>query len=175
MPHVIEKAKSGRAKCRKCREKIEKDDFRFGHEVASDFGDALQWYHLKCAAQKVPIDFDSTLKEFGDEVPDREELEATIANNRGKQKPTTFPYAELAPSARSGCLVCDQKIAKDEPRIAIEREIDTGGFVRQGAGYLHPKCAMQYEETPDDLADQIEENSLSLSADQLAQVVEQLG
>lgn len=174
MPHLIERAKSGRAKCRKCREKIEKGDLRFGHEVASDFGDALQWYHLNCAAQKVPVDFGATLREFADEVPEREALEATIEKNRGKQKPTTFPYAELAPSARSSCLVCEEKITKGEPRVAIEREIDAGGFVRQGAGYLHPKCAMQYEETPDDLADQIEENSISLAAEELAKIVGQI-
>ncbi len=175
MPHLIERAKSGRAKCRKCREKIEKGDFRFGHEVASDFGDAMQWYHLKCAAQKVPIDFGPTLKEYAVEVPDREELEATIEKNRGKQKPTTFPYAELAPSARSSCLVCEQKIANGEPRVAIEREIDAGGFVRQGAGYLHPKCAMHYEETPDDLADQIKQNSISLTAEELAKIIGEIG
>lgn len=48
MPHLIEAAKSGRAKCRKCKEKIEKGELRFGHEVANAFSDStLQWYHLK--------------------------------------------------------------------------------------------------------------------------------
>lgn len=171
MPHVIERAKSGRAKCRKCREKIEKDEFRFGHEVAGEFGDALQWYHLKCAAEKVPVDFEGVLRDFAEEVPNRSELVAAIEQNRGKQKPTTYPYAELAPSARSSCLVCNEKIGKGEPRVAIEREIDTGGFVRQGAGYLHPQCAMEHEEAPDDLVDQLKNNSISLSADELETVV----
>lgn len=174
MSHVIERAKSGRAKCRKCREKIEKDEYRFGHEVSGEFGDAVQWYHLKCAAEKVPIDFGATLKDFEDEVPDRSDLESAIEKNRGKQKSTAFPYAELAPSGRSSCLVCTEKIAKDEPRVAIEREIDAGGFTRMGAGYLHPKCAMNYAETPDDLADQLEANSLSLSAEQLSEVISQI-
>ena len=58
--------------------------------------------------------------------------------------------------------------------VAIEREIDAGGFTRMGAGYLHPKCAFQYEETPDDLADQLQDNSISLTAEQLEQVLNQL-
>lgn len=177
MAHVIEKAKSGRAKCRKCREKIEKDELRFGHEAESQFGDegvAVQWYHLKCAAQKVPLDLEATLKGFADELPGRVELEAEIAKNRSKQKPTTMPYAEVAPSARSSCQVCDEKIAKGEIRIAVEREIEAGGFSRMGAGYLHPQCAMSYEEIPDDLAEQIEANSISLAADDLSDVIEQL-
>jgi Poly(ADP-ribose) polymerase and DNA-Ligase Zn-finger region len=174
MSNVIEKAKSGRAKCRKCRESIAKDAFRFGLEVAGEFGDAVQWYHLNCAAQKVPADLEAALKDCTDDVPNRAELQAEIEQHRGKQKPTTYPYAELAPSARSTCLICDQKIAKDEPRIAIEREIDAGGFTRQGAGYLHPQCAMLYEEVPDDLAAQLRVNSISLTADQLAGVLKQL-
>ncbi len=177
MAHVIERAKSGRAKCRKCREKIEKDVFRFGHEVESQFGDegfATQWYHLECAAQKVPIDLEKTLQGFAEELPDREKLVAEIAKNRAKQKPTTMPYAEVAPSGRSGCLVCEEKIPKGEIRIAVEREIDAGGFARMGAGYLHPQCAMSYEEIPEDLAQQIEENSISLADDELSDVIEQL-
>ena len=72
MAHTIERAKSGRAKCRKCREKIEKDEYRFGREVSGEFGDTLQWYHLKCAAQKVPIDLESTLADCDEqEIPDR--------------------------------------------------------------------------------------------------------
>jgi poly [ADP-ribose] polymerase len=174
MTHVIERAKSGRAKCRKCREKIEKDELRFGHQVEGDFGEALQWYHLPCAATKVPIDFGATLNEFSDEVPGREDLVAEIEKNRSKQKPTEFPYAELAPSGRSSCLVCAEKIAKDEPRVAIEREIDAGGTVRMGAGYLHPKCAMQHEEAPDDLAEQLVANSISLTPEQLEEIAKQI-
>ena len=175
MPNEIERAKSGRAKCRKCREKIEKDEFRFGYEVSGEFGDTIQWYHLKCAAEKIPVDFESTLKDFSGQIPDRDELLAVIEQNRGKQKPTTYPYAELAPSGRSSCLVCSEKIDKGDIRVAVQREIDAGGFARQGAGYLHPKCAMQYEDIPDDLGSQLEENSLSLSANELADLIEELG
>ena len=174
MGSVIEHAKSGRAKCRKCREKIEKDELRFGHEVASDFGEALQWYHLSCAARKIPVDLEKVLKDYAEDVPGRDALEQAINENRSKQKPTRLPWAELAPSGRSSCQVCEEKIAKGEYRIAIEREIDAGGFVRMGAGYLHPKCSSQYEDLPEDLEEEITENSISLTEKQLTEVKQQL-
>ena len=37
MAHKIEMAKSGRATCRTCREKIDKDTLRFGEETANAF------------------------------------------------------------------------------------------------------------------------------------------
>lgn len=174
MAHLIEKAKSGRARCRKCREKIEKDELRFGFE--SDFEGAvtMQWYHLKCAAEKVPNELSGALQDCDEDIPDLKDLESTIAANRKSQKPTSFPYAELAPSGRSSCQVCGDKIEKDEWRIAVEREIDAGNFTRKGAGYLHPSCASEYEDCPDDLPEAIEANSVSLEPDQLNDVLELL-
>lgn len=172
MPHLIEHAKSGRAKCRKCREKIEKDELRFGHETMFEGSPTYQWYHLKCAAEKVARELGTTLSEFDEDVPDRAELEELIAANRKKQKPTQMPYAEAAPSARSSCLVCEEKIAKDDFRVAIEREIDAGGFSRTGAGYLHPACVREYDDLPDDLEDGIRNNSTSLEDDQIEEIIE---
>jgi len=175
MSHVIEYAKSGRAKCKKCKEKIEKDEIRFGHETSNAFSDsAIGWYHMKCAAQKVPIDLEKTLKETDLEVPDLDEIKDLIAKNRKKQKPTTYPYAEEASTGRSSCIVCGDQIAKGTLRVAIEREVDAGGMTRMTAGYLHPGCASECEDAPDDLAEGIEENSISLDEDQLKEVLSQL-
>ena len=175
MAHLIEHAKSGRASCRKCREKIAKDELRFGHETVFQDAVTYQWYHLKCAAQKVANDLNEALRDFAEDIPDRAVLEETIAANRKKQKPTTFPYAEFAPSGRSSCQVCGETIPKGEIRIAVEREIDTGSFARSGAGYLHPQCVAEYEEAPDDLADELAKNSVSLEPDELKSVLDQLG
>ena len=176
MSHTIEPAKSGRAKCRKCREKIDKGDLRFGHALASQFSDepAYQWYHLKCAAEKVAADLATTLSTYTGDIPDRAEIDELISQNRRKQKPTTFPYADIASSARSSCQVCETKIEKGEFRVAIEREIDAGGFTRMGAGYLHVNCAREYEDTPDDLVDEIRRNSISLEESEIDDVVQQL-
>ncbi|MCA9175151.1 MAG: hypothetical protein KDB14_11770 [Planctomycetales bacterium] len=171
MSHVIEAAKSGRAGCRKCKEKIAKDELRFGHEIANDFSDSsYQWYHLKCAAMKVPIPLAEALADCDLDIPDRTEIDQLIAENRKKQKPTTFPYAEVASTGRSSCIVCDGKIDKGALRIAIEREVDAGGFMRRGAGYLHPGCAMNYEEIPDDLMEEVRANSPQLDPAELDEI-----
>ena len=59
VPHVIEAASSGRAKCRGCDQKIAKDDLRFGERQPNAFGDGEMtlWFHLKCAAYKRPEAF----------------------------------------------------------------------------------------------------------------------
>jgi hypothetical protein len=54
----IELAKSGRATCRQCREKIPKNDPRLGEEYEFSMGSSirsgLRWYHLSCAITKLP-------------------------------------------------------------------------------------------------------------------------
>jgi len=143
---IIEEAKSNRAACRGCREKIQKGELRMGDEVVNAFssGDdpSFQWYHLSCAANKKPKELKAALAEYPGEVPGRAELEETLAKApapRGARK--TFPYAERAASGRSKCVECGEAIEKGEMRVAIEREVDTGAFVTTGAGYLHPRCA----------------------------------
>lgn len=144
---IIEEAKSNRAACRGCREKIQKGELRLGDEVVNAFssGDepSFQWYHLSCAADKKPQELKTALADFAGEVPGRAELEEKIAAAaaKGKKKAITFPYAERAPSGRSKCLECGETIEKGQMRVAIEREVDTGSFVTTGAGYLHPACA----------------------------------
>lgn len=147
MGHIIETAKTGRAKCRKCRESIAKGLLRFGHEVPNDFAEGElthRWYHLACAAKAQPLELALGLAEHEGEIPERAELEAEIAINKKKVKPSTFPYAERAPSGRSSCLACEEKIEKGVLRVAVEREVDAGAFGRPSAGYLHPGCAVEY-------------------------------
>lgn len=177
MAHMIEESKSGRAACRTCKEKIEKGVLRFGEDVPNQFseGPAYQWHHLKCAAQKKPGQLKEALDAYPGTIPERAELEQLIASNKGKVKPTTLPYAEKAPTGRSKCLVCDESIDKGELRLAVESEIDTGSFVTKGARYLHPACAGDFEELPDDLLAKLKTNSSSLTPEDLAKLAEDLG
>lgn len=164
MANTIEEAKSGRASCRTCKEKIEKGVLRFGEEVTTQFSDtpSMQWHHLKCAATKRPAQLKEVLETYTGLVPDKAELDALIAANKGKAKATTLPYAEKAPTGRSKCMVCDEPIDKGELRIAVEREVDTGSFVTKGAGYLHPACAPEHENADPDLLEKVKKNSVSL-------------
>jgi poly [ADP-ribose] polymerase 1 len=141
---MIEEAKSGRATCRTCRQKIDKGQLRFGEETANAFdpdgGKSYFWHHLACAAKKKPALVKPVLAAFTGTIPNREEIDALLASAKESDKPT-FPYAERAPTGRSKCLACDEPIEKGALRVAIEREVDTGSFMTKGAGYLHAGCA----------------------------------
>src|SRR5690606_34460474 len=59
MPHVIEPATSGRAKCRACDRPIAKGEPRFGERQPNAFGDGEMtlWFHLSCGAYVRPEAF----------------------------------------------------------------------------------------------------------------------
>jgi hypothetical protein len=144
MANVIEEAKSGRAACRTCKKPIGKGELRLGVEQVTQFSDtpSMQWHHLLCAAAKLPAELTAALGEFHGTVPNRDELDKAMADalKKGNAKPAGFPYIDRAPTGRAKCMQCEEPIAKDSFRVAVEREIDTGTMVTRGAGYLHPKC-----------------------------------
>jgi len=52
--YVFEHAKSSRASCKKCKEKIEKDVLRFGSSYVSGDHDVMSWFHFPaCVSKKV--------------------------------------------------------------------------------------------------------------------------
>lgn len=147
--NVIEVAKSGRAACRTCRKPIAKGELRFGEEAQGSFGEgqdaSYRWHHLACAAAKLTDALREALARFEGEVPDREALEAKMAE-ADATKPPPFPYADRAPTARARCQGCGEAIPKGALRVAVERDIERGMTVTKGAGYLHPACAAAYVE-----------------------------
>jgi hypothetical protein len=180
MANVIEEAKSGRAACRTCKKPIAKGELRFGEEAANAFGDqpSIRWHHLACAAAKLPAELKATL-DAHPEVPNRAELDKLMGDAiaKGHAKPGGMPYADKAPTGRARCMQCQQPIDKDSLRVAVEREIEVGATVTQGAGYLHPACAAAYIDAkggdPGELVDGVRTNSRLAEAD-LASVVEQI-
>lgn len=164
MGHSIQISPSGRAACRTCKDKIPKGELRFGEEVPSNFGSSgfsTVWHHIKCAASKKGDLLAPVLESYTEEVENREELQALIKANAGKSsKQGALPDADLAPTGRAKCILCEEKIEKGSVRIAVEREIDTGTFTSKGAGYLHPVCveswAEENEESFEDLLLDIE-------------------
>lgn len=87
--NVIEASPSGRAACRGCKEKIAKDELRFGMAVTNVFSESgelsMRWYHLRCAAQKTPAIFGPALDAYVGEVPDREMLKRQSAEGAAKK------------------------------------------------------------------------------------------
>lgn len=145
MANVIEEAKSGRASCRTCKKTIAKGELRFGVETVNQFSDtpSLQWHHILCAAQKLPVELKDALATYDGDVPNRAELDQAMdeAIKKGSAKPAGFPYVDRAPTGRAKCVQCGEPIEKASLRVAVEREIDTGAMVTRGARYMHPGCA----------------------------------
>ena len=147
MAHTIEVAKSGRATCRGCRQKIEKDALRFGEETPNMFseegGTTYRWWHLECAAKgKLANEVRDALKGWTGEVPNREALDKLIAEHLHAD----YPYAERAANGRAKCRVCDAQIEKGSLRVAFERIVETGMGVQRGPGYLHSTCTLGYKD-----------------------------
>jgi hypothetical protein len=182
MANVIEEAKSGRASCRTCKKAIAKGELRFGEEAPNAFGDtpSIRWHHLLCAAEKLPAELKAVLDTYPEAIPNRAELDKAMSDalSKGRAKPGGFPYADKAPTGRAKCMQCEEPIAKDTLRVAVEREIDTGAMVTRGAGYLHPKCVVENLENAggdkDEMVAALRQNSRLVPAD-LDQVVAEIG
>ncbi len=146
MANIIEVAKSGRATCRGCGEKIAKDEVRYGEEVANAFaeegGTSYRWLHLKCAAKKHPNDLRAAMKAYDGEIPDRAAIDAIVEENAHPD----YPYAELAGNGRARCRVCREAVTKGSLRVAFERLYDTGMGMTKTAGWVHSACVPNAEE-----------------------------
>lgn len=176
MAHMIEEAKSGRASCRTCKQTIAKGELRLGEEVPNAFAEGemtYHWHHPACAAKKKPAALKQALETTTLDIPNKEELLQTIESSGKAEKPSSFPYAEQAPTSRSSCISCGDKIEKGDLRVAVETEVNTGSFSRKGAGYLHPACSIDHTEDAD-LFDKVKANSLNLSPSEMETLEEEM-
>jgi hypothetical protein len=162
VPHVIEPASSGRAKCRGCDRPIAKGELRFGERQPNAFGEGEMtlWFHLPCAAYARPEPFLEIAAAAGDHQGGREcrapqeqrpadaAAALTTAARFGieHRRVPRIHGAERAPTSRARCRSCKELIAKGEWRIALvffeEFRFEPGGFVHAG-------CAQPYFETID--------------------------
>ena len=69
-----------------------------------------------------------------------------------------FPFAAVAKSGRSSCVVCEKKIEKGGLRLGVERELEDVGRI---TGWLHPECRGECAELRDvaDLEERLVRNS----------------
>lgn len=139
----IEVAKSSRSKCRQCGEKIEKATNRFGEEFESEYGLSFRWYHLPCAAKKLPALFANTLGHHEGDIEERAELLALLSGG-GDSAPQEifpdYPDVSIAPTSRASCIQCREKIEKGAQRVSVEVDIEIRGRMSRGAGYMHVPC-----------------------------------
>ncbi|HLT91032.1 MAG TPA: hypothetical protein VKZ85_08830 [Woeseiaceae bacterium] len=171
MPHVIEPAASGRAKCRGCGGRIAKDELRFGERQPNAFGEGEMtlWFHLPCAAYKRPESFLELVN--GDEAGDVGASELEVAR-------AFVPAAELgvehrrlprldtvdrAPTGRARCRHCREPIEKGSWRIGL---VFFEEYRFEPSGYIHPRCAREYFGTTD-LLDRVRHFNPGLDAAEL--------
>jgi hypothetical protein len=174
MPHVIEKAASGRARCRGCGERIAAGELRFGESLPNPFaeGETFHWFHPECGALKRPEPFLEALASAGADgpLPERDRIEAEA--HRGLEHPrlARITGAERDPSGRAQCRHCREKIDKGAWRIALV-------FWEEGrfspAGSIHVACAGGYFGT-NDVAARLARFSPGLTGAELQEIQEEL-
>ncbi len=155
MPHVIQVAPSGRARCRSCKGLLPKGELRFGEAAAHAFGDgeALHWYHLSCGVERRPEAFLEALGSATDTIPSRDELERLAALGVAHPRWTRVVKAERAPSGRAKCRHCRETIEQGALRLVLE-------IVEEGranpVGFVHPSCMRPYAGTIEGLVERVE-------------------
>jgi ribosomal protein L37AE/L43A len=170
MAHIVERAKTGRAKCRGCGKAAEAGALRFGERLpnpfADDGGEMTHWFHLACAAFMRPESFLSTLPDVAEPIPDRERLQRAAELGVAHRRLPRATAASRAPSGRAACRSCKAPIAKGSWRIALMYYED-GRFV--ASGFIHAGCARAYLETTEVL-DRLRHFSAELSDGDLAEI-----
>ena len=150
MPHLLEPASSGRAKCRGCGERIAAGELRFGERLPNPFADEnaemTHWFHLACAAFRRPEAVIETLESTTTQLERRHELlEEARLGTAHRRLPRVSTVAR-ATSGRATCRQCREAIAKDAWRISLVF-YEEGRFIP--AGFVHTTCAAPYFETQD--------------------------
>ena len=173
MAHVIEKAPTGRAKCRGCGGKIAALELRFGERLPNPFadGEMTHWFHLDCAAFKRPAPFLEALAAASERPFDAERLESEARRGVAHRRLPRIAGAGRSPSGRAQCRSCRESIPKDDWRIALVFYED-GRF--EPSGYVHVRCSRAYFETTDILP-RLQRFVPDLSDEHLKEIEQQLG
>lgn len=174
MPHVIELATSGRAKCRGCGLKIAKGEPRFGERHPNAFGEGEMtlWFHPRCAAYKRPAPFlealaaepaDAKEADARRQMPAREALCAAAERGVEHRRLPRIDGASRAPTGRARCRSCRELIEKASWRIAL---VYFEEYRFEPAGFIHAGCAREYFGTTD-LLDRVRHFAPALEAAEL--------
>jgi len=175
MPHLIEAAKTGRAKCRGCGQLIAAKTLRFGERVANPFsddgGESTNWYHVTCAAFMRPEAFLETVATTTEVIEGRADLEREAHLGVAHRRLRRATETGRAPTGRAVCRACKKPIEKDGWRIAL-KFYEEGRF--SPSGFIHVSCAAEYLETTDMLG-RIRNFSPELTDADMAEIAAAIG
>jgi hypothetical protein len=152
MPHVIEHASSGRARCRGCDQPIAKGELRFGERQPNAFGEGEMtlWFHPWCAAYKRPEPFleglDAADPALRKEIKGADRMRAAAEFGITHRRVPRVNGAGRAPTGRARCRHCRELIEKDSWRIGL---VFFEEYRFEPSGYIHAACAGPYLETID--------------------------
>ena len=174
MSHVIEHAASGRAKCRGCGEKIDKDELRFGEKEPNAFGDGEMtlWFHIPCAAYKRPEPFLEMLGDVEaqdistDEMATAQAFRQVAEFGVEHRRVPRLDKVDRAPTGRARCRNCQKNIPKDSWRIGL---VFFEEYRFQPSGFIHTACTQEYYETTE-LMDRIVHFNPMLTPEELEEV-----
>ena len=143
MPSVIERAPTGRAKCRACGQAIAKGDPRFGEALPNAYGEgeALFWFHVGCGARARPEALLPALEQSRAELAQREQLEALAQGGVFHPRLCRISKVERASSGRARCRHCRELIEQCAWRIVLHM-FEEGRF--NAMGTIHAVCAVHY-------------------------------
>lgn len=148
MAHVIERAPTGRAKCRACGRPIARDTLRLGERLPNPFdekgGEMTHWFHLPCAAFRRPGPFLEALGGTTEAIDERDTLQREAELGLTHRRLPRVNTAERASSGRASCRACRAPIEKGAWRVSLLYDED-GRFVP--SGFIHLACAATYLET----------------------------
>lgn len=146
MAPTIERAPSGRAKCRGCGQPIAKGDLRLGARLANPFDETKEltlWFHPRCGACTRGEVFLEAARTASEELPDRDSLEAEARRSVEYPRLERLRGAERARTGRATCRSCREAIRKDAWRLALTFYDEVEGRFSPG-GFLHAGCAGDY-------------------------------
>ena len=143
MPSVIERAATGRAKCRACSQPIAKGNERFGEALPNAYGEgeSLFWFHLPCAACARPESLLPVLEQSQAAASEREGLTTLAQDGIAKPRLCRIAKTERASSGRARCRHCRELIEQGAFRIALQL-FEEGRFNPMGT--IHATCAVHY-------------------------------
>lgn len=154
----IEPAKTGRASCRFCRQKIIKDSFRIGipYQFTRPDGKTITsygYYHPGC----IPREKIESILDVLDSTPtiDSEEKLELIESLKKRQKEvdeapqpqrevSRKAFIELSKSSRGTCKICEKKIDKGILRVAEPTQVELeDGRKFSSNKFHHVKCFLE--------------------------------
>jgi poly [ADP-ribose] polymerase len=146
--HVIEAARSGRAKCRGCGKPIAKEELRLGERHPNPFGDGEMtlWFHLLCGAYKRPEVLHEALEATAELVEEKDTLNEVARQGIEHRRLPRLDGVQRASTGRARCRSCRELIAKNGWRIRLVYFQDARF---EPSGYIHASCSGAYFETTD--------------------------